>query len=206
MHTYTRVLPRDLFNESDLLKCIGRLWILTENGDHSAKFHDEDMPAFEIEQSPDDGSIYVGNLTFSIAGAAHRLYRPLNARSPWPLYAVNSDDYDSDAIRVFRDDGELSDELKERIGMPNTELISVESMFLYAVNTGELYKFHKDTAWLTAQPNTTGHQLWWNHVEDTVIPRYRKENHHPKARMSARDKELLADKLRKYYERHISEI
>lgn len=206
MGSYIRVLPRDLFNESGLLKCVARLWILTENGDHTAKFHDEDMPAFEIEQSDDDGSIYIGNLTFSIDGAIHRLYRPLNSRSPWPLYAQNIDDYNADAIPVFRDDSELSDEMRAAIGLPNPELISVESMFLYAVNTGEFYTFHKDTAWLTSQPNQTGHQLWWNHVEDTVIPTYRKENHHPKARMSARDKELLADKLRKYYERHITEI
>lgn len=205
MSSYLRVLPRDLFNESSLLKCIGRLWILTENLDHSAKFHDEDMPAFEIEQSQDDGSIFVGNLTFSISGAIHRLYRPLNSRQAWPLYAQNMDDDNAESIPVFREDGELSDEMREAIGLPNMELVSVESMFLYATNTGEFYQKHRDMAYLTSMPNATGHQLWWNHVEDTVIPTYRRENHHSKARMTARDKELLADKLRKYYERHITE-
>lgn len=30
MARYIRVVPRDLFNEGDLLKCYGRLWILLD--------------------------------------------------------------------------------------------------------------------------------------------------------------------------------
>lgn len=36
MSTYIRVLPRDLFNEADLLKCVARLWILLD-GEMSAE-------------------------------------------------------------------------------------------------------------------------------------------------------------------------
>ncbi len=36
--TYKRVIPRDLFNEANLLKCYGALWIALDNArGHTAK-------------------------------------------------------------------------------------------------------------------------------------------------------------------------
>lgn len=119
---YQRVLPRDLFNEADLLKCIGRLWILLDERklDHSAEIEEERVDAFEIVQDPGSGGISVQNLTFTVKGKKYRLERPLNTREKWPLWVEQCyDDQDEDdyfeAIRVFDDDGNLSEEMIELI-------------------------------------------------------------------------------------------
>lgn len=102
---YTRVLPRDLFNEAGLLKCYGRLWILLDgNRDHAARFETEDADVFDIQQDESSGAIYVANVVFTVRGERVQLTRPLNARSAWPLYANHEDD----AIAVFDEDGSLS--------------------------------------------------------------------------------------------------
>jgi hypothetical protein len=113
--TYVRVLPRDLFNEADLLKCMGRLWIELDrlNGTR-ARIVEEDVSSFVIDQDDSDGSIYVSNVTFEVDGIAHRLRRPLNARCPHPLVDVGADD-DFDPIRVFDDEGSLSDDFMAMI-------------------------------------------------------------------------------------------
>lgn len=89
MSNYRRVLPRDLFNEADLLKCLGRLHIaLGEPAaqGHDATFDEEDLPFFDIEQDPGSGAVYVANLTFRVSGVAVWLWRPLNSRKEWPLW------------------------------------------------------------------------------------------------------------------------
>lgn len=109
--TYRRTLPRDLFNEADLLKMLGRLWIaLDETPGHDARFAEEDVDSFEIVQDPSSGAIRVANLTLEISGQAHRLERPLNARTPWPLWLFRDDDEDLE-IRVFDEQGALSTDM-----------------------------------------------------------------------------------------------
>jgi hypothetical protein len=105
---YRRVLPRDLFNEANLLKCYGKLWILFE-GDPSSGFEEADAPMFDIMQDASDGSLTVANLHFRINGQRYHLSRPLNSRHDWPLYATPEN---GDSIPVFDDAGELSDEVE----------------------------------------------------------------------------------------------
>ena len=114
--SYIRVIPRDLFNEASLLKCLGKLYILVENTtDRSAKFDVEDVPAFEIQQDENDGSIYVANLPFSVSGRRVHLSRPLNSREPWPLYLSLPEDPDFDTIAVFDETGNLSPDIHSLI-------------------------------------------------------------------------------------------
>jgi streptogramin lyase len=109
--SYTRVIPRDLFNEANLLKCLGRLWICLENnprailGDNDAEHGGE---PFHIEQSDDDGSISVTNVPLHINGFQWRLSRPLNSREAWPLWMTSPDDETHEP--VFDDNGNLSPE------------------------------------------------------------------------------------------------
>jgi len=66
-----RVIPRDLFNEADLLKCLGRLWIkLDERRDHKGRmvFYGAGERPFEVEQNPSDGSIHCRNVVFDLDG------------------------------------------------------------------------------------------------------------------------------------------
>lgn len=108
--SYTRVIPRDLFNEANLLKCMAALWIaLDSRGGHAARISNDDQSVddgFAIEMDPSDGSISVTNVSFTIGGEDYRLWRPLNARSAWPLYVNHGDE----SIRVFTESGDLSEE------------------------------------------------------------------------------------------------
>ncbi len=116
--SYSRVIPRDLFNEANLLKCMGRLWINVENAAadspcrHIAIEHEG--VAFDIRQSDCDGSIAVRNIAVSIYGNALNLRRPLNSRDAWPLWL---DDVNLsggfDPVEVFNDEGDFSADFVE---------------------------------------------------------------------------------------------
>lgn len=107
--TYARVLPRDLFNEGDLLNCLGRLWIaLDERRDHRATVWANDAP-FQIEQDQSDGSISCLTVALVIDGRRVPLFRPLNARDKWPLWArFGPPEGAYEDHRVFDLDGNLS--------------------------------------------------------------------------------------------------
>lgn len=106
---YRRVLPRDLFNEANLLKCLGKLWLILESERFSdVCFREESVDRFEVGQDDDDGSISVQTVTLMVRGVPRRLWRPLNSREPWPLMVRNIfEDYP-----VFTNYGNLSDEAR----------------------------------------------------------------------------------------------
>jgi len=114
MSNYIRVLPRDLFNEAGLLKCLGRLWIiLDETHGHAAKFETEDCDSFDIVQDEGSGQIYARNVLFTVKGESVLLTRPLNARGAWPLYAETEED----CVTIFDEAGNLHAEMKTFIGL-----------------------------------------------------------------------------------------
>lgn len=118
--SYQRVIPRDLFNEANLLKCLGRLWIETERFQPKHVKIEHDGEAFDIWQGENEGSISVSNIEITINGKRYSAHRPLNSRQPWPLYLTTEDD-DGERIEVFQDDGELSTELLAIIQAPIAE-------------------------------------------------------------------------------------
>ena len=86
--SYFRVNPRDLFNESKLLKCLGRIALLIhDNGILGLTMtHENERSGYCVEQSPDDGSIYVSNLYFhDDACTPIYFYHPLNNKSSYPI-------------------------------------------------------------------------------------------------------------------------
>src|SRR5262249_54620035 len=107
---YMRVIPRDLFNEANLLKCLGHFWIKTEGSRH-VRIEHAGGP-FVIAQDESDGSLSVGNVHVFIRDQLCTLTRPLNSRAPWPLY-LRSETHDE--VPVFMEDGELSPELRALI-------------------------------------------------------------------------------------------
>lgn len=110
--SYQRVIPRDLFNEGNLLKCVGKLWIETERFREDVIRFEHDGEPFDIGQD-EDGSIRLNNVTVYVHNEPHGFYRPLNSHQPWPLYMET----DGDTIAVFTDEedhgGELSREFME---------------------------------------------------------------------------------------------
>lgn len=110
---YQRVIPRDLFNEASLLKCYAHLWMLLERfHHHDAHLSEGDGAPFRIEQDPGSGGLTVANLPFRINGNAWNLFRPLNSREPWPLYAERHDE----EVAVFTEDGQLTEAFVRLVG------------------------------------------------------------------------------------------
>lgn len=109
MPSYMRVIPRDLFNEASLLKCIGHLYIAIDGLEGVALVHDGGEVFFDVRQNPSDGSIFVSNIQLVVRGHIYRLSRPLNSRQPWPLYVDVADE----TLEVFDVVGHLSEDMDD---------------------------------------------------------------------------------------------
>ncbi len=104
--TYQRVIPRDLFNEASLLKCLGKVYINLETANSDAKLVHDGNP-FHIEQDASSGALFCSNVNLFLNDFHIPLTRPLNSRAPWPLYAVMPD---GEECAVFEDDGTFTAE------------------------------------------------------------------------------------------------
>lgn len=102
---YTRVIPRDLFNESKLLKCLGQLALHIHHGVIEIEIQ-QDGP-FVIDQRRSDGGLYVSRgLYFLLNGRVLDLYTAYNSKESYPLLCMMKDE----EISVLNEDGSLSDE------------------------------------------------------------------------------------------------
>lgn len=104
--SYIREIPRDLFNEAKLLKCMGKLCIEAERTRSvRVEFFGEGDDPFDIQQNSADGSIFVWNIQVSVAGFEVNVYTSLNARDEWPMWATFED---REAVKVFDDHGRFT--------------------------------------------------------------------------------------------------
>ena len=110
---YNREIPRDLFNEANLLKCYGKLYIELEklNSNNVEMVYENGKP-FQISQDSSDGSLSIGNIFLKVKGSKYYPSRPLNSREPWPLYIITPDYTE---IEIFTSSGSLSSEFLEWI-------------------------------------------------------------------------------------------
>lgn len=109
--SYTRVIPRDLFNEANLLKCYAQIYINLENMNVDASLippHDNE--GFEIIQDEDTGSTSIENVKLIVGDTEVELFRPLNSRESWPLIMRTENE---DEIYIFEDDGSFTPEMTE---------------------------------------------------------------------------------------------
>lgn len=106
-YEYRRVIPRDLFNEANLLKCYGQLWLCLEKLNLADVSLDRDVDGdpFEVWQDEDSGATCILNIYLYVRGEVIALHRPLNSREPFPLYATTGE---GDEVAVFAADGTLS--------------------------------------------------------------------------------------------------
>ena len=84
--TYIRVVPRDLFNEASLLKCVGKVVLMIEDGMIPWLSYRYDGEAFNVMQNVSSGGIYIANIEFFANNKTLSHERPLNSRKAWPLY------------------------------------------------------------------------------------------------------------------------
>lgn len=116
---YTRVIPRDLFNEAKLLKCLGQLSLLIHNGMCPMRvIHDADrFVGFAIDQDQSDGSFYCSNLKFYFKrdgkDVEARFRTSLNSRENYPLCTTTPE---GEEIGVFEADGGLTEDFLIMLG------------------------------------------------------------------------------------------
>ena len=85
---YQRVIPRDLFNEASLLKCLGQLALLHLDRpvEGLELEHSEPAEGFLVLQDPASGAIFCPLIrVVNVRGTSVVLQRPLNSRQDWPL-------------------------------------------------------------------------------------------------------------------------
>src|SRR5687767_11367563 len=114
MSNYYRVIPRDLFNEAKLLKCMGKLVLCIEDRMIEGLVVAHCGDAFEVVQNQADGSISLENIQVYIKGKnghSLELSTPLNSKEAWPMQATIGDN----CIDVFTEQGELTQEFKDII-------------------------------------------------------------------------------------------
>lgn len=99
--TYKRVLPRDAFNEAKLLKCIGKLTLMIEDGMLPEWQYHHDSEPFNIVQDDSDGSISVSNITFWHNKKRVRVSTGLNSKENWPMVMQKNDS----EYYLFSEDG-----------------------------------------------------------------------------------------------------
>lgn len=107
---YTRVIPRDLFNEAKLLKCVGRLSLLVlDRMAPKGLTIDETGEPFRVVMLQ-EGALTIINYPISVHGIPHTFATPVNNRSNYPLdmQVGESDDYFT--IRVFDESGNFEPE------------------------------------------------------------------------------------------------
>jgi len=108
--TYQRVIPRDLFNEAKLLKCIGQVVL---------KIHDRQTPIrmgvietgerFKIELL-DEGYLFISNLDITILGEKYLFKTTYNSKSNYPLFVEIQEDNGPVDIQVFDENGNFDEE------------------------------------------------------------------------------------------------
>ena len=111
--TYHRIVPRDLFHESKLLKCLGHLILRQDDPKQSMGITtdlEEPETGFQIRQDPSTGYFYCQNLKFFLNGNLLDLYIPAQsgAKAPYPLWCETG----VDSLEVLDDDGNITDEFR----------------------------------------------------------------------------------------------
>lgn len=118
------VLPRDLFNVSNLLKCLGKIHVGMIDGllpihhmvDVDGEMEQTDyVDQFKISQA-EDGDLFISNVDHYDQRKNFLFLRvPYNSRDPWPLIAYGANEETPDIIEVFHKDGQLTEEFINEI-------------------------------------------------------------------------------------------
>lgn len=102
---YYRVLPRDLFNEAKLLKCIGRLALLVEDHMIEGLEVEHDGSSFQIALL-DEGALICTNVRFKSADQYIVFKTTYNSKRNYSLYLQ----HDYVDYLVFDEQGEFDEE------------------------------------------------------------------------------------------------
>ncbi len=108
---YSRVAPRDLFNEAMLLKCLGKLTLLIlDEGIHEKLSYSYTGKPFQTAHHQAGYLIIYKGVTIKKGRKSLMLGTQVNTRSAWPLCVLTDENED---IPVFDDAGNLDEEFLE---------------------------------------------------------------------------------------------
>lgn len=113
---YQRVIPRDLFNEAKLLKCLGQLALFVHDGVRIGNLRFEaDGSEFLIDQRDSDGGLYVyqGIVFYTESAGALILYSRYNSKDFYPLLCEVDN---NTTLTVFDGTGNITSEFRAFIG------------------------------------------------------------------------------------------
>lgn len=102
---YQRVIPRDLFNESKLLKCMGRLCLLIHDRQTPVEMSFEEIDKFKIGLM-DEGCLTIVNLPITIKGIPLIFKTIYNSKNQYPLFV----EHEYCDYLVFNEDGNFASE------------------------------------------------------------------------------------------------
>ncbi len=83
--SYRRVIPRDLFNEAKLLKCVGQLSLLIHGGLADPLVVDYGGGPFEVVQDSSNGGLFLSNVKFRVGVVSVPVQTTLNSLQAYPL-------------------------------------------------------------------------------------------------------------------------
>lgn len=91
-----RVIPRDLFNDGNLLTNYGHMYIALENINlHHKLIHTDEEEQFNIAQDI-DGNTYLSNVKLlDKNNEPITIYRSLNSREKYSLWFEHNEEYDN---------------------------------------------------------------------------------------------------------------
>lgn len=111
--SYTRIIPRDFFNESKLLKCMAFLSLaildnkLPDGIEISIK---ESGEPFDIVLDIEHDMIVIDNYPVTINGDEYMIGTLHNSKENYPFYVI----VDDEEIEVFDDNGKFTTEFIEK--------------------------------------------------------------------------------------------
>jgi len=108
-----RTIPRDLFNQANLLENLGHLYIELETIAKENILVDEDPERDSFEMSVDgySNSQSIKSIFIKVNGENQSVYRYINSRERYSLYCM--DMLTEEEIEVFDKDGKLSTDFLE---------------------------------------------------------------------------------------------
>lgn len=119
---YQRVIPRDLFNEAKLLKCLGQLALFIHNGKDAKctptpekltiEHENDENPEFKIRQLPELAGLTCSNLNIFYDNEYLTLYTNYNSKESYPLLYFTDD---GEEIEVFDENGQFHPDFIESL-------------------------------------------------------------------------------------------
>jgi hypothetical protein len=107
---YRRIIPRDLFNEANLLKCVGRLILLIQEDQIPLPiiYNEDCSEGFKIRMLP-CGDLTISNIEFFINKEQVIFKTTYNAKGNYPLFC----EWDDCEFLVFDEQGQFTEEFIE---------------------------------------------------------------------------------------------